>query len=301
MDRLSSMETFVAAVEAGSLSAAARQLNVGQPAVSKSITQLEERLGVRLLLRSARGLTPTEAGANYYENARRAMEEESRADHSARGESASLTGRLRFSAATTFARLHIVPRLPEFLAAHPELSVDVVLDDSDINLLEEGIDVALRMGTLIDSAMTARRIAQSPRIAVATPAYLAVAGEPRLPRDLRAHQVVAYSPRGGDMAWPFRRGEEEVVIKVKGRLQPTAAEGVRAAVLADVGIAIGSTWMFTPELLSGQVRHVLADWTLPPVDLWALYPGGRLASPKARALIAFVGSILEQTRALEPA
>jgi DNA-binding transcriptional LysR family regulator len=301
MDRLSSMETFVAAVEAGSLSAAARQLNVGQPAVSKSITQLEERLGVRLLLRSARGLTPTEAGANYYENARRAMEEASRADHSARGEGASLTGRLRFSAATTFARLHIVPRLPEFLAAHPELSVDVVLDDRDINLLEEGIDVALRMGTLIDSAMTARRIAQSPRIAVATPAYLAVAGEPRLPRDLRAHQVVAFSPRGGDMAWPFRRGEEEVVIKVKGRLQPTAAEGVRAAVLADVGIAIGSTWMFTPELLSGQVRHVLADWTLPPVDLWALYPGGRLASPKARALIAFVGSILEQTRALEPA
>ena len=148
MDRLAAMETFVRVVETGSFSAAARRLNVGQPAVSKTIAQLEERLGVRLLMRSTRGLSPTEAGQSFYDRAKRAIEEADEAELAARDAGASLTGRLRVCAAVTFARLHVVPLLPKFLAAHPRLVMDVVLDDRVIDLVEEGVDVALRMGAL---------------------------------------------------------------------------------------------------------------------------------------------------------
>src|ERR1700755_3478619 len=160
MDRLTAMETFVSVIEAGSFSGAARRLDVGQPAVSKSIAQLEERLGVRLVMRSPRVLTRTEAGQQYYQRAKRAIEEIDEAELVARGAAAGLSGRLRVSAAVTFARLHIVPKMKTFLARHPELNVDVVLDDRTIDLLEQGVDVAFRMGTLDDSSMTARRIAR---------------------------------------------------------------------------------------------------------------------------------------------
>jgi DNA-binding transcriptional LysR family regulator len=141
--------------------------------VSKTIAQLEDRLGVKLLARTTRGLTATEAGLNFYERARRAIEETEEAELSARTAGSSLTGRLRICAAVTFARIHVVPRLPEFLARHPELEMELVLDDRNIDLVQEGIDVALRMGRLVDSTLTARRIASSPHAVLATPSYFA--------------------------------------------------------------------------------------------------------------------------------
>jgi DNA-binding transcriptional LysR family regulator len=150
MDRLTSMEVYVSVIEAGSFSSAARRLELGQPAVSKSIAQLEEHLGARLLLRSTRGLTPTEAGQRFYERAKRVIEEANEAEQAVREASDSLSGRLRVSAAVTFARLHILPHLKEFLDQHPKLEIDFVLDDRNIGLLEEGMDVALRMGILTD-------------------------------------------------------------------------------------------------------------------------------------------------------
>src|ERR1700756_739173 len=176
MDRLAAMETFVRVVEAGSFSGAAKQLRVGQPAVSKTIAQLEDRLGVRLLLRSTHGLTPTEAGRNFYERAKRSLEEAEEAELAARGAAATLTGRLRISAAVTFARLNIMPKLPIFLAQHPDLDVEVILDDRNIDLVDERIDVALRMGTLTNLALTARRIGRCRRLVLASPAYLERAG-----------------------------------------------------------------------------------------------------------------------------
>ena len=170
MDRLAAMEAFVRVVETGSFSAAARLLNVGQPAVSKTVAQLEERLGVRLLMRSTRGLSPTEAGQSFYDRARRAIEEADEAELAARGAGASLTGRLRISAAVTFARLHVVPHLPKFLAAHPGLTMDVILDDRVIDLVEEGVDVALRMGSLRNSSsLTARSIGFRPTLRCGNP------------------------------------------------------------------------------------------------------------------------------------
>jgi DNA-binding transcriptional LysR family regulator len=292
MDRLSAMETFVNVVEAGSFSGAARRLNVGQPAVSKTVAQLEDRLGVRLLLRSTRGLTPTEAGQSFYERARRSIEEADEADRAARGAGSNLSGPLRVCAAVTFARLHILPHLNAFLAEHPDLTIDVVLDDRNIDMLEEGIDVALRMGTLGDSGMTARKIAQSRRAVLGTPAYFSRAGEPEIPADLSNHEAIVYGRAGVAQTWAFLRGSTEVSVAVSGRLKVNAAEGVRAAVLADMGITIASEWMFAPELANGGVKPVLTEWQLPPVDLWALYPTGRMASAKARAFVAFVEEIL---------
>jgi DNA-binding transcriptional LysR family regulator len=184
MDRLAAMETFVRVVETGSFSAAARALNVGQPAVSKAIAQLEARLGVRLLIRSTRGLSPTEAGQSFFDRARRAIEEADEAELVARGAGTGLTGRLRVCAAVTFARLHLIPRLPKFLAAHPGLTMDVILDDRTIDLVEEGVDVALRMGSLTDSALTVRRLASAPRYVVGTEAYFTRFGVPATPAEL---------------------------------------------------------------------------------------------------------------------
>ncbi len=288
MDRMAAMETLVRVFETGSFSAAARALNLGQPAVSKAVAQLEDRLGVRLLMRSTHGLAPTEAGRLFYDRAKRAIAEADEADLSARGAAAGLTGRLRVCATVTFARLHIVPRLPEYLARHPGLDMDVVLDDRIIDLVEEGIDLAFRMGSLEDSTLTARRLASAPRVIVAAPSYLDRRGMPASPAELAGHDAIVYAQAGGGDAWTLRKADQEVAVRVSGRLRLSAAEGVRAAVLAGGGLAVGSEWMFAPELVSGEVRRVLSDWSLPPVDLYAVYPTGRMPSAKARALAAFV-------------
>src|SRR6266481_4688504 len=181
MDRLAAMETFVRVVEAGSFSGAAKQLRVGQPAVSKTVAQIEDWLGVRLLLRSTHGLAPTEAGRNFCERAKRSIEEAEEAELAARGAGATLSGRLRICAAVTFARIHIIPHLPFFLSEHPALDLDVVLEDRNIDLIEAGIDVALRMGELADSALTARKVGQSPRRVIGSPTYFDAMGVPQTP------------------------------------------------------------------------------------------------------------------------
>jgi DNA-binding transcriptional LysR family regulator len=295
MDRLAAMEAFVLVVDSGSFSAAARRLNVGQPAISKSVAHLEERLGVKLLVRSKRGLAPTEAGLNFYERARRSIQEADEAELSARGAGRGLSGKLRICAAVTFARIHLMPRLPEFLARHPDLELDVMLDDRNIDLVQEGVDVALRMGQLADTALTARRIATTRHAVIGTAGYFARAGEPQSPDELARHEAVIYSQRGGGAAWTFRRDGKETTVTLKGRLHVTAAEGFRAAVLADAGVAIASEWMFTPELMSGTVREVLRDWDLPSMDLWAVYPAGRTATTKARTFIGFVEEVMQGT------
>jgi DNA-binding transcriptional LysR family regulator len=299
MDRLAAMEAFVVGVDTGSFSAAARRLNVGQPAVSKMVAQLEDRLGVKLLVRTTRGLTATEAGLNYYERARRSIAEADEAELAARGAGTSLTGKLRVSALVTFARIHLMPRIPEFLARHPDLELDIVLDDRNIDLVQEGIDVGLRLSPLTDSSLTALRIVSGRRAVFGTTTYFARAGEPATPDELTGHAAVIYDPRSGSRGgpvWPFRRDGAEVVVTLNGRLRVTAAEGVRAAVLAHAGIAVGTEWMFTPEVADGTVKEVLNDWELPGTDLWAVFPGRRAATTKARTFVGFVQEIMRRPR-----
>ncbi|MGY2283700.1 LysR family transcriptional regulator [Pseudomonas gingeri] len=292
MDRLAAMETFVYVVETGSFSAAARRLDVGQPAVSKTIAQLEERLGVRLLTRSTRGLSATEAGTLFFERARKVIEEAGEAELAARGAGAGLTGTLRISTTVTFSRLHILPHLGGFLEMHPLLDVDVLLDDRSVNLVEEGVDVALRMGNLSDSGLTARKIAHCRRLVLGTPAYFERHGIPESPADLTDHEAVIYSLGGGGASWLFKKGQAEQSVTLSGRVRVSAAEGVRTTVLSSYGLTLSSEWMFAPELASGEVVPVLDDWELPEMDLWAIFPTGRMASAKARAFIAYVEQLM---------
>ena len=289
---MAAMEAFVLVVDTGSFSVAARRLNVGQPAVSKMVAQLEERLGVKLLMRTTRGLTATEAGLNYYERARRSIVEADEAELAARGAGTSLAGKIRVAAAVTFARIHLMPRLPEFLDRHPDLEIEVVLDDRNVDLVQEGIDVGLRMGRLVDSSLTARRIASGSHVVVGTPTYFARAGEPTEPAALAAHQAVIYDQGGGGPVWTFQRDGAEIAVTLQGRLHVSAAEGVRAVVLANAGLAIASEWMFTPEIVDGAVKVVLRDWELPRIDLWALFPAGRTATTKTRSFMEFAQEVM---------
>ena len=297
MDRLAAMETFVRVIEAGSFSAAAKQLRMGQPAVSKTIAQLEDWVGVRLLLRSTHGLTPTEAGQNFYERAKRSIEEADEAERAARGAATTLSGRLRVCAAVTFGRLHVIPRLPILLATHPALDVDLVMQDGDIDLVGAGIDVALRITPLRDVTLTGRKIGVCRRRIIGTPAYFAANGTPESPFDLSNHQAIVYEqPRLGGPTWVFRKADTESSVTTEGRVHVTAAEGVREGVFAGLGFAIASEWMFTPELRSGLVVSVLDDWSLPDAELYAIYPTGRQPSAKARAFAAYMQSQLSSER-----
>jgi DNA-binding transcriptional LysR family regulator len=283
MDRLRDMELFVRVVETGSFSAAARHLKIGQPTISKAVATLEDRLGARLLVRSTRRLRPTEAGTAFYERAIRALAEANEAEAAARGAGAGLEGPLRICAPVTFGRLHLVPKLGAFLEAHPKIQLELVMDDRDKDLVAENIDASLHLGVLRDSALVARKLAQVQILVVASPAYLARKGVPRTPTDLLEHDGIIFSRIGED--WVFRRENSETQVRIPRRLTFSAAEGVRAAVIAGLGFTVSSRWMFAPELESGEVVPLLDDWSLPPDNLWVIYPSGKLTSSKARAFV----------------
>jgi DNA-binding transcriptional LysR family regulator len=290
------MAVFVRVVETGSFSAAARDLRIGQPAVSKLVAALEDRLQVRLLVRSTRHLYPSEAGQAFYERARRTLTEADEADSAARGEGAGLEGRLRVCTSVTFGRLHVVPRIGAFMEAHPKLSLDLIMNDRYVNLLEENVDVALRAGELSDSSVTARKLATCDRHVVASLDYLQRMGTPSRPTDLLDHGAIVYTQSLVAEEWRFQRGTAEESVRIPTRLSFSAAEGVREAVIAGLGLAISSVWMMEPELAGGTVVPVLTDWKLPSADLWALYPSGRLPTAKARAFVNWFEEDFSLTR-----
>jgi len=290
MDRLAAIEIFIRVVDSGSFSAAARHHDIGQPTVSKAIAQLEEWLGTKLLLRTTRTVTQTEAGKCFYERAQRMVEDADEALVAVRGVASGLSGKLRVSAALCFARLHIVPRLDEFLDQHPGLDLELILDDRVINLVDEGIDIALRANAMPDSNMTIRKIAETRRRVIGTPEYFKRYGYPTAPTDLLKHRAIIHTHEGDGESWTFRKETSEVEVKIHGRVKISAADGIRVAVSSGLGLAIVSEWAFAPELRSGEVITVLDDWLLPTVNLSAVYPTGRLASTKARHFAAFVES-----------
>src|SRR5258708_4240919 len=211
-DRLAAMETFVRVVDTGSFSAAATQLGVGQPAVSKTVAQLEERLGVRLLVRSTRSLSLTDAGRSFYQNAKVAIDGVNHAERVARG-AGGFSGTLRVSASLCFSRIHVMPRLPEFLAQHPGIDINIIVNDRYVNLAEEGVDLALRTGKFTDTSLNVRKLAQVPIRVMATSAYWKAHGKPKTPNDLPAHECVILEREGKAITeWLFRKGALESSI-----------------------------------------------------------------------------------------
>lgn len=301
MCRLREMEMFVRVVQTGSFSAAARDFRIGQPAISKMIAGLEGRLNARLLIRSTRRLCPTEAGLAFYERALRTMTEADEAEAVARGAGAGLEGPLRICAPVTFARMHLVPTLGAFLECYPKLQLELVMEDRAIDLIAENIDVALCWGTPKDSTLVARKLTQAERLVVASPAYLARRGVPQTPADLVEHDAIVYNQSSGGEEWRFRRGTSETSVRIQRRLTFSAAEGVRAAVFAGQGFAISPRWLFAPELESGEVISVLDEWSLPPIDLWVIFPSARLTSTKARTFMKWFEKMLSASPLIRPA
>lgn len=294
MDRLTAMAQFVRVVEAGSFSAAARVLGQGQPSVSKAVAQLEARLGVRLITRTTRALALTDAGKSFYDRAKTALDAADEAEAAARGAGAALSGRLRICAPVTLARLHIVPALPDFMAAHPQLELDLVLDDRRIDLVEEGIDIAIRAGVLADSAMVATRLATSRRQVVASREFWRRHGETPTPAALRHLPFIAYGDAPGGTDWVFARNGGTELVRLEPRMRTSALEGLREAVFAGIGFAIISEWSITDAVAARQVETRLDDYALPSVDIWTIFPAGRQRSARARAFAEWVKPIMSQ-------
>jgi len=296
MDLISTMRSFVRVYETRSFSAAAKDLNLSQPSVSKAVAQLEQELGVQLFLRSTRGLAPTDAGRKFHEHSILTLDAADLAVKTAKGVNAPLTGKLRVSGTITFMRQHIIPKLSKFMDQHPSLSLDLLLDDGNIGLVEEGVEVALRMGKLASSNLTARKIGQCRRIVVATPGYLAKHGTPSQPSDLAGHAAIVLSRGEGGHHITFAKDGISTEVVLQPRLRVSALEGIRAAVLAGLGAAVASEWIFQDELNDGRVIEVLTGWSMQNLDLWVVLPGGgRHASPQARAFIAFIEEQLAAT------
>jgi LysR family transcriptional regulator for bpeEF and oprC len=289
---------FVRVVDSGSFSAVARTLGVGQPAVSKQIAALEARLGAQLLLRTSRNLTLTEAGRDFYESGMRLLGElEAAESRVGRGRIAP-SGLVRANVTPVFGRLYIVPRLGEFFARYPGVSVELVVTDHLVNLVEEGIDVGVHNGELSDSSLIARKIAQTPLVTVAAPAYLAAHGEPQTPDDLGGHACIAYAPNGAPRVWGFAGRFGPLAHHPMGAFRTNDAEQIRAAVLSGLGLAHTPGWLFAAEMASGAVRAVLTDYEPARLSISAVRPGGRFLASKVRVFTDFLAEIFAEEPSL---
>jgi LysR family transcriptional regulator, regulator for bpeEF and oprC len=288
MDRLDGIRMFVRVVESGGFSAVGRALGVGQPAVSKQVAALEAHLGAQLLTRTTRRLNLTEAGRDFYEAAVRVIDDLEAAESRVGRGLASPSGLVRATVAPVFGRLHVTPRLGEFFAAYPDVSVELLVTDRSSNLIEEGVDLAIHNGALADSSLVVRKIAQTPIVTVASPAYLKRRGAPASPSELDRHDCVVYAPQGTPRAWGFEGRFGPISHSPKGRFRTHDAEQIRAAVLADLGLAHGPGWLFAADIASGAVRPVLRDYEPAPLPISAVRPQGRFLAGKVRVFIDFL-------------
>jgi len=291
MDRLDAFGLFVRVVDNGSFSAVARTLGVGQPAVSKQIAALEAHLGAQLLQRTSRSLALTEAGRDFYDSAVRIVGDVEAAESRVGRGRTRPSGLVRATVAPVFGRLHVVPPLREFFDRYPEVDVELVVADRMINLVEEGLDVGVHNGELSDSSLIARRIAQTPVVTVAAPAYLAAHGEPTAPGDLERHACVIYAPQGAPHVWGFEGRLGPIWHQPKGAFRTNDAEQIRTAVLAGLGLAHAPGWLFADEIASGVVRPVLTAFEPAKLSISAVRPGGRFLASKVRVFIDFLAEI----------
>jgi LysR family transcriptional regulator for bpeEF and oprC len=285
MDRLEALRILVRVVESGSFSAAARELGVGQPAISKQIAALEAEVGTRLLHRTSRSHSVTQAGAALYADAARLVAELDAALAKAGGREALPSGLLRVTVAPVFGRLYLVPRLPELFARYPKLSVELLVSSKTVNLVEENVDLAIRGGPLEGASLLARPLGASPLLTVASSAYLAKHGEPAAPQELGAHRCITFVGRGGPRAFRYAGG---LVHQPAGSFRSNDAEQIRAAVLEGLGLAQVPGWLIAPELQSGAVRAVLAAHQPEPIPLTAVRPAGRRLPARVRAFLDFL-------------
>jgi DNA-binding transcriptional LysR family regulator len=293
MDRLDAMQAFVRVIEKGSFSAVAKERGIGQPAVSKKISALEEELGTELIYRTSRSIALTEAGRDFYESALRILDDfENATSRIGRGQTAP-KGLIRVTVPPTFARLHMVSKLPAFFAAYPDVAIEMATSESPTTIIEDGFDLAIHSGHLPDSTLVARRLGQTMTVLVATPQYLARHGAPESPEDLNRFRSVVFVERGSAQPWSFGSGQAVKRVIPTGVFRTSDIEQMRMGVLEHLGIAQAPAWLFAAELREGTVVRLLTPLER-AVPILAVRPASRRMSAKVRIFIEH----LERTFAL---
>lgn len=289
MDRLDAMQMFLRIVETGSLSAVAREMGTTQPTISKQLRALEQHLNARLLQRTTRKLSLTEAGTLYYETCKRVVDELREAEGTLSRLQNSLQGRLHVNTSIAFGQMFLNRLLLEFQRRHPGLSVQLSLDDRFVDLVAEGVDVAVRLGRIADPNVVARKLGASRRLLVATPEYLDKHGTPKRPEDLAHHNCLLYTYLSTGNEWVFADEDgEEIRVRVSGNFESNNGHALRDAVNASLGIAMAPDWLAYEGLRNGRVVAVLAEFAPPPFDISAVYPTNRMLTAKVRAFIDFL-------------
>jgi DNA-binding transcriptional LysR family regulator len=289
MDRVSAVQLYVRVVETSSFSKAAAELDITQPTATKAIAATEERLGVRLLHRSTRGVTPTEVGALFYEKCKLIQLAIDEAENLAALRQGSVGGQLRISTSVAFGRRVLVPLVLRYMRANPEVTIDIGFDDRYVNLVEQGIDLAIRMGQMADSTLGARYLGTNPWLMVAAPKYLLERGEPRAADDLATHACIVYSSVQGDDRWRLTAPDGKLrSVPVKGPLRSNNLSAVLSAASEGLGLAILPWYVARESLADASVRPVLTDHGLPAQDMHAVFPSPKLVPSKVTSFIDFL-------------
>jgi len=293
MDRLIAMNMFVRVVETGSFSAVAKEINSTQPTISKNVAELESWLGAKLLNRSTRSLRLTETGTDYYERCVAILQDVEEAEQIVGQLQTQPKGLVRVSAAVAFGRLHIVPRLNGFFERYPDIKVDVRLNDRAVDLVEEGVDVAFRMGDLPDSSLIAKKLCTSPIVIVASPEYLKRNGIPQHPRDLKDHNYLFYSDGASRQEIAFQENGNPLYVRAEGRFTTNNSEALRAALLEGMGISCPPRWLIGDAISAGDLVSILDDFRPSELNLFAVYPPGRHLPSKVRCFIDYFAEQLK--------
>lgn len=287
MDRLHAIEVFVAVAEMGSFARAAARLRLSPPAVTRAVSALEDHLGARVFSRTTRSVTVTDVGQRFLESARRLLTDLESAERQAVGETSAPQGHLTVTASVTFGRSALAPVISDFLANHSRVTASVLLLDRIVNIVEEGIDVAVRIGHLPDSNLIAKRIGSVRRVLVACPAYLAQRGTPSTPADLKLHAVIAFSGLMPNREWRFQRGKGPSSVALNPTLEINDALAAIEAAESGHGITVALSYMVRKKIEEGKLVPVLDDVMPPPVPVHLVYAQTRLIVPKIRAFVDF--------------
>ncbi len=289
MDSVTGIRLYIRVVETGSFSKASVGMGITQPTATKHVAALEKRLGARLLHRSTRGVTPTEVGAAYYDRCKTIARQLDEADNLALLMQDRLGGTLRVSTSVAFGRRVLTPLMLQFMRQHPELQVELSFEDRYVNLVEQGVDVALRMGRLADSQLGARYLGTNPWVLVASPAYLAAQPKLRKPADLAQHAALIYSTVQGDERWHFSGGDGQVeAVAVRGPLRSNNLSALLAAARDGLGVAVLPRYVAHGSLQSGALLPLLEKWALPVQEVHAVFPSPKLLPSKVRSLCDFL-------------
>lgn len=289
-DPLEGMSVFAAVVDAESFTGAARALRLSKGAVSLQIQKLEDRLGVRLLNRTTRRLSLTDEGRAFYEHCRRILDEAREAVDALDSLGAAPRGVLRINAPMSFGVLHLGPAIAEFMHEYPEVEIDMTLNDRQIDVVEEGFDMAIRIARLPDSSLIARRLAPCRRVVMASPEYWDRRGRPTHPSDLKDHDALIYDYLPEPDTWTFMGPEGRFSVTVSGRLRANNGEVLLNAAKRGIGVDLAPTFFCCGEIQSGELEVVLSDFEDDPISVYAVYPHRRHLSPRVRAFVDFLAN-----------